>query len=29
MAEENVPIHLCRGATFDLRNVWSHYHHWN
>jgi len=29
MAEENVPIYLCRDATFDLRTVWSHYHHWN
>jgi hypothetical protein len=29
MAEENVPIYLCRGATFDLRRIWSHYHHWN
>jgi hypothetical protein len=29
MGEENVPIYLCRGATFDLRKVWLHYHHWN
>ena len=29
MAEENTPIYLCRGAQFDLRKVWSHYHHWN
>jgi hypothetical protein len=29
MAEENVPIYLCRDATFDLRKVWPHYHHWN
>jgi hypothetical protein len=29
MAEENTPIYLCRGATFDLRKVWLHYHHWN
>ncbi len=29
MAEENTPIYLCRGATFDLRKVWWHSHHWN
>jgi 4-amino-4-deoxy-L-arabinose transferase-like glycosyltransferase len=29
MAEENTPIYLCRGAEFDLRKVWLHYHHWN
>jgi len=29
MAEENTPIYLCRGATFDLQKVWWHYHHWN
>jgi len=29
MGEENVPIYLCRDAAFDLRKVWSHYHHWN
>jgi len=29
MAEENVPIYLCRGATFDLRKIWWHSHHWN
>ncbi len=29
MAEENVPIYLCRGATYDLRKIWWHYHHWN
>lgn len=29
MAEENVPIHLCRGVKFDLRKIWSHSHHWN
>ncbi len=29
MGEENTPIYLCRGATFDLRKVWWHYHHWN
>ncbi len=20
---------FCRGATFDLRKVWYHWHHWN
>lgn len=29
MGEENAPIYLCRGVEFDLRQVWSHYHHWN
>jgi hypothetical protein len=29
MAEENTPIYLCRGAKFDLQQVWWHYHHWN
>ena len=29
MGEENTPIYLCRGAKFDLRQVWWHYHHWN
>jgi hypothetical protein len=29
MAEENVPIYLCRGAKFDLRKIWWHSHHWN
>jgi hypothetical protein len=29
MAEENTPIYLCRGAIFDLQQVWWHYHHWN
>ncbi len=29
MAEENTPIYLCRGATFDLRKIWWNYHHWN
>ena len=29
MAEENVPIYLCRDVKFDLRKIWSHSHHWN
>ncbi len=29
MAEENVPIYLCRGVEFDLRKIWWHSHHWN
>jgi 4-amino-4-deoxy-L-arabinose transferase-like glycosyltransferase len=29
MAEENTAIYLCRGAKFDLRKIWLHYHHWN
>jgi Dolichyl-phosphate-mannose-protein mannosyltransferase len=29
MAEENVPIYLCRDAEFDLRKIWWHSHHWN
>lgn len=29
MGEENTPIYLCRGATFDIRKIWSHSHHWN
>jgi hypothetical protein len=29
MGEENTPIYLCRGATFDLRKIWWHSHHWN
>ena len=29
MAEENTPIHLCRGARFDLRQVWPRLKHWN
>ncbi len=29
MAEENVPIYLCRDAGFDLRQIWWHSHHWN
>lgn len=29
MAEENTPIYLCRDVKFDLRQIWSHHHHWN
>lgn len=29
MGEENQPIYLCRGATFDVRKIWWHSHHWN
>ena len=29
MAEENVPIYLCRDAEFDLRKIWWRSHHWN
>jgi 4-amino-4-deoxy-L-arabinose transferase-like glycosyltransferase len=29
MAEENVPIYLCRDVEFDLRKIWWHSHHWN
>ncbi|MGE5414762.1 MAG: ArnT family glycosyltransferase [Syntrophomonadaceae bacterium] len=29
MAEENVPIYLCRDAEFDLRRIWWHSHHCN
>jgi hypothetical protein len=29
MAEENQPIYLCRGVTFDIQKIWSHSHHWN
>jgi len=29
MAEENVPIYLCRGVTLDLQKTWWNYHHWN
>jgi len=29
MGEENTPIYLCRGATFDLQKIWWHHHHWN
>jgi hypothetical protein len=29
MAEENSPIYLCRGVTFDIQKIWWHSHHWN
>lgn len=29
MAEENRPIHLCRGPRFDLRDRWDRWKHWN
>jgi hypothetical protein len=29
MGEENAPIYLCRGVTFDIQKIWSHSHHWN
>ena len=29
MAEENAPIYLCRGVTFDIQKIWWHSHHWN
>ena len=29
MGEENTPIYLCRGVTFDIQKIWSHSHHWN
>ena len=29
MAEENTPIYLCRGAKFDLAEVWPRWKHWN
>ena len=29
MGEENTPIYLCRDATFDVRKIWWHSHHWN
>jgi len=29
MGEENTPIYLCRGATFDLQKIWWHHNHWN
>ena len=29
MAEENQPIHLCRGFQSDIKKIWWHSHHWN
>ncbi|HWY22908.1 MAG TPA: glycosyltransferase family 39 protein [Candidatus Acidoferrum sp.] len=29
MAEENQPMYLCRGVTFDIQKIWWHSHHWN
>jgi hypothetical protein len=29
MGEENRPIYLCRGVTFDIQKIWWHSHHWN
>ncbi len=29
MGEENTPIYLCRGVTFDIQKIWWHSHHWN
>jgi hypothetical protein len=29
MGEENAPIYLCRGVTFDIQKIWWHSHHWN
>jgi hypothetical protein len=29
MDEENTPIYLCRGVTFNIQKIWSHSHHWN
>jgi hypothetical protein len=29
MGEENQPIYLCRGVTFDIQKIWWHSHHWN
>jgi hypothetical protein len=29
MSEENTPIYLCRGVTFDIQKIWWHSHHWN
>jgi Dolichyl-phosphate-mannose-protein mannosyltransferase len=29
MDEENTPMYLCRGVTFDIQKIWWHSHHWN
>jgi 4-amino-4-deoxy-L-arabinose transferase-like glycosyltransferase len=29
MGEENAPIYLCRGVTFNIQQIWWHSHHWN
>jgi hypothetical protein len=29
MSEENTPIYLCRGVTFNIQKIWWHSHHWN
>jgi hypothetical protein len=29
MGEENTPMYLCRGVTFDIQKIWWHSHHWN
>jgi hypothetical protein len=29
MSEENTPMYLCRGVTFDIQKIWWHSHHWN
>ena len=29
MGEENQPMYLCRGVTFDIQKIWPHSHHWN
>jgi hypothetical protein len=29
MGEENAPMYLCRGVTFDIQKIWWHSHQWN
>ncbi|MFZ0761548.1 MAG: hypothetical protein WAM69_16495 [Candidatus Sulfotelmatobacter sp.] len=29
MEEENTPIYLCRGVTFNIQTIWPHSHHRN